>query len=185
MKKILRKELKKLRDEITDKELLSDEITKKFLESDLYKNCDTLLLYFSVGSEASTEAIFNKALSDKKAVAFPVCTDSAGKMEFFIVKSEADLTEGMYGIKAPKAYCKLFENSVNALCVVPGLSFDKLGYRIGYGKGYYDRFLENFKGVSVGICFEELVRESLPADDAYDKKVNCLITDKKIYKFYE
>ncbi len=182
MKKHIRAELKKQREAITDKELLSDKIADAFLSSDIYKKADTLLLYYSVGSEVSTSRILKSALKDKKRVAFPVCVDSNGFMEFYYITDEAELVEGMYGIKEPCEESEKYDFSHSGLCVVPGLSFDRKGYRIGYGKGYYDRFLLQFNGISAGLCYEALVSEELPTD-AYDKKVNYLITDKKIYNF--
>lgn len=182
MKKAKRAELKKLREGIPDKALLNGRIADRFLSSELYKNADTLLLYYSVGSEPSTREIFKAALSDGKRVAFPVCTDANGFMAFYYVSGEADLEEGMYGIRAPRKECEKYSFKDGGVCVVPGLSFDSEGYRIGYGKGYYDRFLSEFKGSSVGLCYEALLSEGLPRD-AFDKNVNYLITDKKIYNF--
>ena len=182
MKKQKRAELKKQREELADKELFSDKIADAFLSSDIYQNADTLLLYYSVGSEVSTSRILKIAWMDNKRVAFPVCIDNKGFMEFYYVTDEAELVDGMYGIKEPCKESEKYDFSHPGLCIVPGLSFDRNGYRIGYGKGYYDRFLSKFNGISVGLCYESLVSESLPRD-AYDKKVNYLITDKKIYNF--
>lgn len=182
MKSEKRKQLKSLRNSLVNRENLSENIADIFLESELYKKAETLLLYYPAGSEVSTEKIFRQAMSDSKRTAFPVCIDTDGYMEFFYVNSENDLVEDMYGIKAPERKCEKFVGADNVLCLVPGLSFDKRGYRIGYGKGYYDRFLEGFSGISVGLCFEAMLEELLPTE-VYDKKADYLITDKKIYKF--
>lgn len=182
MKKQKRAELKKLREGLEDKEKLSSKITDNFLSSELYSGADTLLLYFSVGDEVSTEKIFRAASDDGKRLAFPRCIDSNGFMEFYYVGSAEDLEEGMYGIREPKKDCRPYVFDDGGVCVVPGLSFDREGYRIGYGKGYYDRFLSRFTGVSVGLCYEALLSDSLPRD-TYDKNINYLITDKKIYNF--
>ena len=114
MKKLLknmrkRSELKKQREELTGKDVLSDKIAEAFLLSELYKNSDTLLLYYSVGSEVGTKEIFHAALKDVKRVAFPVCVDGNGFMEFYYVSSEADLAEGMYGIKEPRKDCEKYD----------------------------------------------------------------------------
>lgn len=182
MKKEKRKELRALRDAVENRQQLSAEIARRFFDTDLYKKARILLLYYSVGSEVSTRQLCLRALADNKEVAFPVCVDGDGYMEFFFIKDENDLSQGMYGIKAPREGCRAFTNEGDALIVVPGLGFDKSGNRLGYGKGYYDRFLEGFEGLSIGLCYDALVVDALPCD-AYDKKVNCLITDKKIYKF--
>jgi len=71
--------------------------------------------------------------------------------------------------------------SEKSLCIVPGIAFGKNGERLGYGKGYYDRFLESFKGKTVGLSFEECLSENIPME-AHDRKIDYLVTDKKIYK---
>lgn len=182
MKSIKRRELRALRASLENKAELSIIIEENFINSDLYKNADELLLYYSVADEVSTDIIFSKALEDGKRIAFPVCIDGHGIMQFFYVEQENDLAEGMYGIRAPKQGCKKFIGSDNAVCVVPGLAFDKSGNRIGYGKGYYDRFLESFTGLSVGLCYDKMLCDFLPTDP-FDKNVSYLITDKKIYDF--
>lgn len=182
MKKKLRAELKLLRDSLEEKDKLSDRICEAFIGSDLYENAETLLLYYSSASEVSTVKIFCKALSDGKKTAFPLCTDNQGTMVFYYVSDEKELKKGMYGIMEPPCENEMFSGAENCICIVPGLSFDKNGYRIGYGKGYYDRFLSDFNGISVGLCYEAMVSEKVPTDK-YDKKVNYLITDKKTYNF--
>ncbi len=182
MKKAKRSELKALRDSLENKAELSSVIADRFINSDLYKNADALLLYYSVGSEVSTDKILRQALLDKKQVAFPVCVDSNGNMEFYFIEKEEDLADGMYNIKAPDKHCKKFTEAKNAVCIVPALAFDNTGNRLGYGKGYYDRFLKKFSGISVGVCFDGMLVDFLHAD-AHDKKVHYLITDKKIYNF--
>lgn len=182
MKNARRKELRQKRALLENKEYLSSLIADTFLSTDLYKKAEVLLLYCSVGSEVSTDKIFSKALNDNKRVAFPLCLDNNGVMDFYYVNDISDLEEGMYGIKAPKSACEKYTKRENTLCIVPGLSFDKRGYRLGYGKGYYDRFLEKFNGISIGLCFDAMLEDALPTDK-FDKKADYLVTDKKIYKF--
>lgn len=182
MKNALRKELLLLRQELENKDELSLKISDSLVNFDCFLKAETILLYSSLKDEVSTEKIFKTCLEMKKTVAFPVCLDRDGTMEFFIVKSEAELERGMYNILSPKSDCKKLEPNGKCLCIVPGVAFDKRGYRLGYGKGYYDRFLDSFNAVSVGLCFDSLVRDTLPVNE-YDKRVNYLITDKKIYNF--
>lgn len=183
MKKELRRLYKIKRDSLQNRDKLSEKITDKLLRTEEYKNAETVLLYYSVSSEVSTKGIFKKALSDGKKVAYPLCIDDKGLMEFYFVTGESDLVDEMYCIKAPdKEKCQRLTSTDDTLCVVPGLSFDKNGIRLGYGKGYYDRFLSHFKGISVGLCYESTLSEKLPQDEN-DEKVNLLITDKKVYKF--
>ena len=178
-KKQIRKELKEKRKNIPkDKKAIYDiEISRKITETDYYKNAQQVLIFASVGDEFNTLFIIEKCREDKKSLFFPVCLDSQGKMEFFKTDTDDDLQVGMYNIPEPKWTCEKYSFKENDLIVVPCLSVDNNGYRIGYGKGYYDRFLKDFNGVSICPCYEELLRDSLPTDE-YDVKINILITEK-------
>lgn len=180
-KKSLRIKYSSIRNSITDKAVLSSCICNRLIDSDIYKRADTVLLYWSVGSEVATLSLIDKALSDGKKLALPKCLDSDGNMLFYYVSSADALQDGMYGIKEPPTDKFADHFSDSSVCVVPGLCFSKDGYRLGYGKGYYDRFLGNFCGISVGICYDECLTDILPIN-GYDKKVNYIITDKTIHK---
>lgn len=180
-KTALRKKYGKIRAEVTDKELRDAKISTAVLESGLYKSCDTLLCFVGTGNEISTEAIIQKALLDGKRVAVPRCIDKVGNMTFHYIESLSELRCGMYGIPEPPESNEKFDVSDNALCILPGLCFDKSGERLGYGKGYYDRFLDSFCGTTAGICYEDCICDCVPSEDT-DKKVNYIITDERIYK---
>ena len=176
IKSELRKEMKACRAAVADKNEKDKLISDVFLNSDLYKRCKLLLCYSSYGSEISTNRIIDTALENGKSVAFPLCLDDCGNMEFYLISSLGDLNRGMYGILEPNTdkCCKITDYS-DALCLVPGLCFDSEGFRLGYGKGYYDRFLEKFTIKTVGLCYNELIQDSLPIDK-YDKSVDYIIT---------
>ncbi len=179
----LRIRYREIRKCVTSRKEKESRISDLLLESDFYKSSSSVFLYSACGSEISTDLIFRQALKDGKKVAFPYCKDKEGDMEFYFVSHPQNLKSGTFGIKEPiinesrKAY-----HDEKSICIVPALCFDRKGGRLGYGKGYYDRFLNGFKGYSVGICFEECITDSLMLDE-HDKKVNCLISDKKIYIF--
>ncbi len=179
-KSVLRKKYIDIRNSIENTADSSDDILNFIVGSDLYNNADTVLAYWSVGSEVMTHKIIDRALRDKKKVALPKCTDKNGNMRFYYVASLYDLADGMYGIKEPltDAIADVFNE--NSVCLVPGLSFDKKGYRLGYGKGYYDRFLSDFAGISIGLCYDSCLSDELPKDE-FDIKVNYIITNTKIY----
>lgn len=183
-KKTLRKRYKSLRDSVAHMQLQSDNMYSVLIDSDIYINADTVLLYWSHGSEVRTHRMIDKALADGKAVALPRCLDSDGNMQFYLIKSLSDLSDGMYGIKEPETDIVADDFTCDSLCVVPGLSFSYEGYRLGYGKGYYDRFLDTFKGLSVGLCYKECLTDYLPTD-RYDKKVNYIISNNTIIKIKE
>ncbi len=178
-KKQIRKELKEKRKNIPiDKKVIYDkEISRKIIQSDYFKKAEQILVFASVDDEFDTENIIEKCRIENKSVFYPLCIDNQGEMTFFKVNSQEDLQSGMYNIPEPKSTCKEYKPEKNDLIIVPCLSVDKNGYRIGYGKGYYDRFLKDFKGVSICPCYEQLLTDSLPTDE-YDVKINILITEK-------
>jgi 5-formyltetrahydrofolate cyclo-ligase len=179
-KKSLRSLYKSIRASVEDKESKNILIADSVLKSEVFKNADTVFAYWSAGSEVDTSKIIEKALSCGKNIALPKCTDSQGNMQFYYIDSLSDLTEGMYGIMEPEGNKAADDFTASSLCLVPALSFDSDGYRLGYGKGYYDRFLSDFKGISIGLAYEECLCDSLPRDE-YDKKVNYIITNIKQY----
>ena len=178
-----RKHFREIRDSIVNTSDLSDDIFFRLTDSDLYKSADAVLAYWSVASEVSTQKIIEKALSDSKRVALPKCIDSKGNMEFYYISSASDLSEGMYGIKEPGAEIKADDFSESTVCLVPRLSFDKKGYRLGYGKGYYDRFLSSFEGICLGVCYSEFLLDNIPIE-LTDRLVDIVITDKEEF-FYK
>lgn len=181
MKSETRKNLRLLRSECPDKKSRSEAIEDIFINSELFKKADTILLYFSVGDEVLTDKIFDACLNMGKKIAFPRCLDYEGTMEFYLVKDKDDLEKGMYGITEPKKDCELLIPDEDAVCVVPGLAFDKRGYRMGYGKGYYDRYLSKYPLISAGLTYMPLFCDELPID-SYDKRVSYIITEKNIFK---
>ena len=96
------------------------------------------------------------------------------------IRSLDDLEKGTFGVLEPKhKQCKLVTDLSHGFCIVPGLCFDAKGYRLGYGKGYYDRFLSEFKGVTVGICYTSCVQYGLP-HGYFDRPVDILVTENYI-----
>lgn len=158
----------------------SDIIFNSVSKTDEFFRCSNILLYASYNSEVITYEFLNFALTAHKNVYFPKCYENY-RMKFFKVTSFDDLRKGMYGIYEPYANSGEYINSDDSLCIVPGVCFDKRGYRLGYGKGYYDRFLYDFKGKTIGVAMEKFVVDVLPVFST-DIKMNTIITDKNIYR---
>ena len=143
-----------------------------------YQSNPILLVYVSTSIEVDTIRIINQALADGKKVAVPRCVPDTRNMEFYYIRSVEDLAPGMFGVLEPAA-CpdNLYQEKDGGLCLVPAFSYDWQGYRLGYGKGYYDRFLSRFEGNIVGICYSDCVQKSLP-HGRYDRPVELLVTEK-------
>lgn len=179
IKNKLRRELKNIRANIENKEVKSSVICQNFLKSNTYKNSNLILCYIALKDEVNTNLIMETAFKDGKTVAVPVCLNNDGLMEFRIIKSFSDLHKGFYGISEPDDTCEKVCSFDDAVCLVPGIAFDQNGYRLGYGKGYYDRFLKNNVSVSAGLCYNNLVVNELPIND-FDMKVDFIITEQKV-----
>ena len=179
-KKQLRQIIKNKRKSIAGKELIDEKIAELFISSNLYKNADTILCYASLTDEINTDAIIKKALDDGKNVALPLCENSDGVMNFYIINGFDDLLCGHFGVREPNVKkCKMLDDSSNSVIVVPGLCFDRCGFRVGYGKGYYDRYLQNFNLYSVGLCYNNFIIDKVPAD-IYDKNVDFIVSEYSI-----
>lgn len=145
-----------------------------------YAKADTVFTYVSKPIEVDTLALIAAVFSAGKRVAVPRCVPGTYDMEFYEIRSMEDLAPGSFGVLEPiPEKCALVPAHTPGLCVVPGLSFDTQGYRLGYGKGYYDRFLAEFQGPTVGICYAGCIQWNLP-HGYYDKPVDLLITEKYI-----
>lgn len=183
-KKQLRAHYKQLRKNmpLEDRLLCDQAVTDSFLESSFYKNCDELLIYVSFDIEVDTINIIKQALTEK-TVFCPRCVSGTNIMQFYRIDSFDCLVSGSYGILEPSTDLPMqTQFSENAVCVVPGLSFDRSGHRLGFGKGFYDRFLCDFSGVKVGLCYDGCCCESLP-HDSYDICVDHLITESRCVSF--
>lgn len=182
-KETLRRKYRKIRDDIPEEQRLQSDVVilQRVLASEVYQHCRTVLTYVSFGSEVSTSALIEQALSDGKEVAVPVSNPATCEIRFYRIASLRELRPAAYGILEPKPNPKqeVFGDA-ESLCIVPGLCFDRKGYRIGYGKGYYDRFLSGFLGKTAGLCRKNSVYLGELPKNQFDLPVNFLFTDETV-----
>lgn len=179
-KKQLRRKYKDIRLNMPpdEKQRLDRKIAGKVLDSWGFRENDTILTYVSTPIEVDTHEIIKKAWKQGKTLAVPRCIEGTRDMDFYIIRSYDDLEKGTFGVMEPKPQlCEKLSDYNQGLCIVPALAFDKEGFRLGYGKGYYDRFLSAFKGNTVGICYAECLAETPLPHGRYDRKVSLLITE--------
>lgn len=140
------------------------------------------LMYVSNGFEIETKAIIEYLLENGFNVAAPRCESDSNIMNFYMIESLSDLESGYFGISEPKNYCEQVSDFGNSICVVPGICFDKKGYRIGYGKGFYDRFFsDNTCGLKIGICYEDFIINDVLYDDN-DVPVDLILTECSLHE---
>ena len=178
---ILRKKYSSQRSSIPDEyhHDASEKIATLFLESDAYRKSEAVLMYMSINREVRTRALVDRILADGKRLALPVCFDN-GRMTFRYITSRDMLVKGKFSAPEPDDTCEEYKGNIPTVCIIPAIAFDRKGYRLGYGKGYYDRYLSRFNVTRVGFCFEELVVDSLP-HGRYDAACDLVITEKGVY----
>ncbi len=147
---------------------------------DEFVSCTTVLTYVSGEIEVATKDIIKSSIGSK-VILCPRCVKNTNIMEFYRINSLDDLESGSYGIKEPSQGCELYESFENSVCIIPGLSFDIKGYRLGFGKGYYDRFLSRYNGVKIGLCYECCISSALPADE-FDVDCDIIITESRVIR---
>ena len=177
VKSELRQTLKRQRAAVSDKLRKDAAIHHRLASSKEYQNAESVLIYASLGDEIETDTIIRRALSDGKSVAVPLCKDNSGHMDFYLIHSLDELREGAFHIREPDTNLhKRLEVFEKTIIIVPGLAFDRNGFRLGYGGGYYDRFLSDHSLCSIGLCYDEMLQEKLPRE-TYDLPVDIVITD--------
>ena len=177
----LRSRFKALRTGLSPAE--KDEMDLKILSRVMnlwqYRDSQTILTYVSTAIEVDTRRLIEKSLHAGKQVAVPRCVPGTREMEFYRICSLDELSPGTFGVLEPDPdKSALFTDFSKGLCIVPALSFDFQGYRLGYGKGYYDRFLARFGGSTVGLCYDSCMVRNLPAG-RYDQPVHLIVTQRK------
>ena len=174
----LRERLKARRAEATEEERkkTDEAIVRALLASSPYQRADAVLLYAPIRGEVDLIPLARRARAEGKTVAFPRCDTESKTMRFHILTPDARLTPGAYGIPEPPADAPLCPLSENTLCLVPGLSFDPMGNRLGYGGGYYDRFLSDFPGVSAGVLPRRMLVKQIPTE-SFDIPVDLLFCE--------
>lgn len=190
-KEALRHKMKKLRDEIPEESRNEQNktITNIILNTALYESAAFILSYVSFGSEVDTTELIRHAIRDGKKVYVPKVLGS-GVMDFFQCEDLAQLRPGAMGILEPEADpCALFpytthislDSAENCMILVPGLAFDKKLGRLGFGGGFYDRYLSGFrKKMAIGMAFNEQIVDEVPMGQE-DASVDLVVTPERAY----
>ena len=183
-KKALREAMIKKRKEITqdEKAKKSNAIKEKLFETEHYKNADFIFTFISTDEEIDTHNIIRESLKKGKRIGVPITLPKERKLVVSEIKDfDNELEMGFYGILSPKKeYIREISPNEVDVVLVPGLIFREDGFRIGYGGGYYDRFLRDAKSaVKIGLCYEIQIDEDIPIE-MHDIPVDYIITEKRI-----
>jgi len=162
----------------------SNVIQRKLIESPVFNQSKSVGLYLAIGSEVQTREIINYSLDLGKTVLLPRVMSN--NLRFYVVNKEDLETNSfdvnMFGIKEPRIYNKS-EDYID-LMIIPGIVFDIYGSRIGYGYGYYDKYLtSNEFSKSVGLAYDfQLIKKPIPTLP-HDRKIDILITESGFHVF--
>lgn len=153
-------------------------IAERLLSENAVKNADIILMYASFGSEADTWKLAEQLLKRNITLAYPICGDNS-EMTFHIVSSVKQLSAGKYGICEPDASLPQPSLTEKSICIVPGLAFTEKGGRLGYGGGYYDRFLAAHKiSCSIALSYESQIAAELPLMP-HDIRTDLIVTEER------
>ncbi len=178
-KSALRKHLLERRDATSSelRDIVSEKIHENLKKISSYTNSQNIACYFPIGSEVDTHDVMLNILKQGKNLLLPRIVDN--NIQFYIVSNLEKLERGSFEIMEPKDSC---EKAKKIDCVlVPTVGVSKLGVRLGYGHGYYDRFLSSTDAVKISLTYSKQIVKSIPSD-SYDIKINWIVTENENIK---
>lgn len=162
---------------------LSDRITNQVIALNEWKTADIILAYADYNHEVATDKLVLNAMLSGKKVYMPITKGS--DMEFFQIHTLDEMRPGNYGIREPiglESEQYHFKQSDQILMLVPGTAFDKEKNRMGYGKGYYDRYLERYPiQERIGLAFACQIFDTIPHEKT-DIKMKKVVSESAIYE---
>ena len=182
----LRKEIIAARDALPPEARrdLSARITQKLLPIDAYRNARCVLAYMSMGSEFDTSLFVADVLTSGKALCLPRVDRAAHRLEVRRVENvESDLVPGVWGIREPRESCPLADIESIDFVLLPGVAFTPRCERLGYGGGFYDRLIAEFRKrpALVAAAFSLQVRKRIPLA-ASDRRIDLVVTEDSCYR---
>lgn len=182
-KKIIRKEILNKRKSLEENQhkIFSDNIINSILNSSHYKDAKTIMTFISFSDEVDTHDFIKKSIKIGKKIVVPITFPETKELKPSEVKDFNELELGYYDILTPKEeFIRYIDPREIDLVIVPGVAFDRSGYRVGYGGGYYDRFLSKLPNVvKIAIAFDLQIMDKVPRED-FDIPVDYIFTETEI-----
>lgn len=159
------------------KKTIEEKLTFQLIRSELWKSSNSVGITISQGFEWNTTAIIEAAWEENKTISVPKCDPVNKGLNFYQLHSYDQLEVVYYNLKEPNpSHSKATDKTNIDLLIVPGLLFDRNGYRVGFGGGYYDRFLANFTNTTVSLVSNNQLVDEVPTE-SFDLPVNHLISE--------
>ena len=178
-KSALRKHLLEKRDATSAelRDIASEKIHENLKKNSAFINAQNIACYFPIGSEVDTHDIMLDILQQNKNLLLPRIVND--NLEFYIVENLEKLEKGSFEIMEPKDSCKKAEK-INCV-LIPTVGVSTSGVRLGYGSGYYDRFLSSTNAVKISLTYSKQIVKSIPSE-SHDIKIDWIITEDKTIK---
>lgn len=182
-KALVRGQILKKRDALSGDDISarSRAVQERFFALNCFIKARTVLFYVSFRSEVFTHAMIKEAMSMGKTVAVPLTDIARRRMQACRINSFDELLPGAWGIPEPKPDKNRVVPVENLeVLVAPGVAFCEKGWRLGYGGGFFDRFVSGFNGSAIGLAFDLQVLKTVPHDASRDMKVDRIVTEKRV-----
>ncbi|MCU9613879.1 5-formyltetrahydrofolate cyclo-ligase [Caldibacillus lycopersici] len=162
-------------------EMKSDDIAKNLFQSQIWSNAAMIGITISIFPEVDTYNIIQQAWKEKKLVTAAKCIPKTRELNFYQITDFQQLAKGYFGLYEPiTEQTKLVQAESIDTLIIPGVAFTPTGFRLGFGGGYYDRYIPTFKGIKLALAFQEQLLADLPVEE-HDQKVDMIITEKGVY----
>ncbi len=171
-----------IRKNIPDKEIKSSLIINQIISSSIYQKSKTIALYKSLLTEVNLDELINYALNNHKIICLPKVENK--DIIFYKYTLNDKLIKSSFGILEPSSNKNniIYKDNID-LIIIPGLCFDYHKNRLGFGKGFYDSYLKDYKGYIIGVCFyDTLLKDDYLPTNKLDIKVSEIITEEGIIK---
>lgn len=187
MKNQIRQKYKQIRQMLSTTEVInnSKNISIQLFQTPFWQNSQTVMLYLSFQNEVITDLIYQQGWSENKNMLAPICSAKEGYMRMSLLSSFSQLQFNQYGIRElPIELQQIMVPENIDLCLIPGIAFDLTGNRLGFGSGYYDRYLAKVPphAIRIALAFEcQIYPETIPTD-TYDLPMDYILTEKQLYR---
>lgn len=184
-KKVLRKKMLEKRSQLSLEKIeeKSKIIANNLFNLNQYKKANFIFSFISFKDEVNTHEIIKKSISIGKRVGVPIPVPKTKELKVSeLIDFDKELDLGFYNILTPKdKYIRIVPPQLVDLVLVPGVAFDKRGYRVGYGGGYYDRFFNNINKdiIKIGLCYEMQILSEVPKN-SHDIPIDFILTEKRL-----
>lgn len=161
-----------------EREAVTEKLANQLFESTLWKEANTIGVTVSAGFELDTAPIIEQGWKDGKAIAVPKCIPNLRQLDFYGLENFEQLEDSFYSLREPNPeLTEIIDKQEIDLLIVPGLIYDKRGFRVGFGGGYYDRFLVDYPNKTISIFYSKQLTDEAP-NETFDIPVQHLLTEK-------